>query len=235
VRVQNQPPAESPSELPPPPAPAAEDTAEPGRAETDSSDRADTGEDDDGYDEDEDDDKYEDDDEDEAPPPARAGHGTRDMVISLAVLLVPLAIVFAVSRLLGGGDVVVVDPGPAFSQAAAAFPVVTPHGLADGWRPVRATFQAENDGKALRVGYVTPAGGAIQLIESDEAVDGLLIRELGDNTRPTGPVTLGNTSWRSFDVRTDEHALVRTDSGRTVVVIGKAGPTELQALAASLQ
>jgi len=177
-----------------------------------------------------DEDPDEDEDFEDEAPPARAGHGTRDMAISLAVLLVPLAIVFAISRLLGGGDVVVVDPAPALSRAAAAFPVVTPHGLPDAWRPVSATF----DGHAVRIGYVTPAGGAVQLIESNEAADPLLVRELGDNTRPTGPVTAGGASWRSFDVRNDEHALVRTDSGRTVIVIGKAGPTELATLAGSL-
>jgi hypothetical protein len=156
------------------------------------------------------------------------------MAISLAVLLVPLVIVFAISRLLGGGEVVVVDPAPAVSRAAAAFPVVTPRGLPDAWRPVSATFAAENGGQALRIGYVTPAGGAVQLIESNEAVDPLLVRELGDNTRPTGPVTAGGASWRSFDVRQDEHALVRTDSGRTVILVGKAGPNELATLAGSL-
>jgi Protein of unknown function (DUF4245) len=183
-------------------------------------------------------DQYEDEyeDEDEAPSvtSGRAGHGTRDMAISMVVLLVPLAIVFVISRLLGGGDPVVVDASPALSQAAAAFPIGTPHGLASGWRPVSATFGAENDGKALRIGYVTPVGGAVQLIESTETVDGLLVRELGDNTRPTGPVMINGTAWRSFDVRTNEKALVRTDSGRTDIVIGKAGPDELRTLATAV-
>jgi Protein of unknown function (DUF4245) len=156
------------------------------------------------------------------------------MAISLVVLLIPLALVVAVFRLRGGEDVVVVDPGPAISQAAGAFTVSVPKGLGDGWKPVTAQFHRETGGALLRVGYVTPGGGGVQLVESTEPVDGLLIRELGDQTRPTGTVAIGGLEWRSYDVRGDERALVRTEDGRTLIVIGQADAAELHALAAAL-
>ena len=43
-----------------------------------------------------------------------------------------------------------------------------------------------DEGATLRVGYLTPTGGHLQLIESTEAAEVLLARELGDGPRPTG-------------------------------------------------
>ena len=90
------------------------------------------------------------------------------MTISLIVLLVPVAVFVALYRLRGGEDVVVVDPTPAIvqAQAAAVFPVAAPTGLTDAWRPVSAVFKREAGGASLRLGYITPDGGAVQLIES---------------------------------------------------------------------
>jgi Protein of unknown function (DUF4245) len=173
-------------------------------------------------------------DEDEPVRTRRTSRPVRDMAISLLVLLIPVAFVVVLFRLRGGEDVVVVDPAPAISQAARSFPALAPHGLPDGWRTVLATAQRESDGNVLRVGYVTPDNGALQLVESTEPLEELLIRELGDQTRPTGPVTVNGVDWRSYDVRTSEKALVRADTGRTIIVIGKANAADLRALAASV-
>ncbi len=159
------------------------------------------------------------------------------MVISLVVLLIPVAIVVTIFRVRGGEDIVVADPSAAIADAqAAAVPVAAPRGLADGWRPVSATFARADTGVSgvLRIGYVTPAGGAVQLVESNEPVEGLLIRELGDQTRPAGTVTVAGREWNRYDVRGDEIALVWTRPDRTFIVIGRAESTELEALAAAV-
>jgi hypothetical protein len=158
------------------------------------------------------------------------------MTISLVVLLVPIAVFVALYRLRGGEDVVVVDPTPAIvqAQAAAVFPVAAPTGLTDAWRPVSAVFKREAGGASLRLGYITPDGGAVQLIESNDAVEGLLIRELGDRTRPTGTVTVAGHGWNSYEVRGDERALVWTRPDRTLIVIGRAPAAELETLAAAV-
>jgi hypothetical protein len=180
---------------------------------------------------------YYEDDSDEARAYARPARRTaRDLVISLVVLLVPIAFIVAVYRLRGGEDPVVIDPSPALAQAeaAGAFPVSRPDGLAEGWRPVSAMYRREDSGAILRVGYLTPSGAGVQLIESNQPAEDLLRRELGDSVRPTGTVDISGHQWQSYEVRGDERALVLTGQDRTVIVIGHGGPDELRALAASL-
>jgi hypothetical protein len=180
---------------------------------------------------------YDEDDSAEARAYARPARRTaRDLVISLIVLLIPIAFIVALFRLKGGEDPVVIDPSPAMAQAEAAgqFPVSRPGGLAEGWRPVSAVFRREDTGAILRVGYLTPSGAGVQLIESNQPAEDLLRRELGDPVRPTGTVDIAGRQWQSYEVRGDEHALVRTGPDRTVIVIGRGGPDELRALAAAL-
>jgi uncharacterized protein DUF4245 len=166
----------------------------------------------------------------------RTGRTARDMALSLVVLLVPVAIIMGLVWLRGGNDVVTVDPTPVIStaQAAKAFPVSVPRGLPEDWRTVSATFTGNPPGAVLRLGYVAPSGGGLQLIESNAPVDGLLIRELGDQTRPLGTVSAGRREWNAYQVRGDQRALVLTGTGRTVIVIGAADLSELQALAGAL-
>ena len=158
------------------------------------------------------------------------------MVISLLVLLIPLALIVGLFRLRGGEDPVVVDPSGAIAEAraAGAFPVGAPTGLTGEWRAVSALFRREADGAVLRVGYVTPNGGAVQLIESNQPAEALLRRELGDHTRPIGTVEVRGRQWQSHEVRGDERALVLTGADRTLIVIGRAELDELRQLAAAV-
>ncbi len=168
------------------------------------------------------------------PPPARHGRTARDMAISLVVLLIPVAIIVAFVWGRGGNDVVPVDPGTAIADArrAAAFPVLAPRPMAAGWTSVSAQYTP--DDTTLRIGYVTPAGHGLQLIESASPQAGLLIRELGDAVTPDGVMAVGGQQWNSYQVRNGERALVLPGSGRTIIVIGSAEPPELRALAASV-
>jgi hypothetical protein len=172
-----------------------------------------------------------------APP--RQSRGMRDMVLSLVVLLIPVAIIAAVYWAHGDDSPMVVDTTAAITeaQAAQAFEVSPPHGLDSGWRAISAAFDPGTvavPGALLRIGYVTPAGGSVQLIESNAARDGLLIHELGDNTMPEGVVSVAGQAWNSYQDRNGEHALVLADGARTLIVIGTADAAELQALAASV-
>src|SRR5690606_32695814 len=71
----------------------------------------------------------------------------RDMFLAMASLLVPILLIGGLLRACGSAEPTVVDPGPAIDDARAAglFPVVTPDGLGDGWRPVQAKF-SRSDG-----------------------------------------------------------------------------------------
>ena len=159
------------------------------------------------------------------------------MVLSMVVLLIPIALVVFVFRARGGEDAVVVDPSAAIIQAqqAKAFPVAAPTGLPAEWKCVSATFTRAASGATLRIGYVAPDGGGVQLIESSEPVDALLVRELGDNVRPIGTVAAGGATWDSFQARGAETALVFKGEVRTLIVIGHAPIDQLVVLAGSLR
>ncbi len=162
----------------------------------------------------------------------------RNMALSLALLLVPILLIGAALRACGSSDPTVIDPASAISnaRAAALFPIVVPQGLGDEWKTVSATFRRTDDGTAgtLRLGYLTPSEGQVLFIASNEPVAGLLTRELGQQVRPQGEITIEGQAWASSIVRGDERALVQTDAVRTLVVVGRTSVDELTALAASL-
>jgi Protein of unknown function (DUF4245) len=173
-------------------------------------------------------------DADDAAPPARSGRTARDMAISLIVLLIPVAIIVGFVWARGGDDPVNVDPQPAIAeaQAARAFSVSAPAGLSADWHPVSAAYTTADS--TLRIGYITPHGGAIQLIESSSPTDGLLINELGDDVRPDGVVTVGAATWNSYLLHNGQRAIVLPTTGRTVIIMGNADQSELQELAGAL-
>lgn len=162
----------------------------------------------------------------------------RNMALSLALLLVPILLVGALLRACGSSDPTAIDPTNAISSARTAqfFPVVVPQGLGDGWTTVSASFRRTQDGGAgtLRLGYLSPSGGQLLFIASNEPADALLARELGGQVRPQGEVVVAGQAWASSIVRGDERALVQTGPVRTLIVVGRAPLDELTTLAASL-
>jgi hypothetical protein len=167
--------------------------------------------------------------------PARAGHTARDMIISLVVLLIPVAIIAGFIWARGGDDVVVTDPSTAIAEAQSghAFTVAVPTGLASDWRTVSAQYTTAD--ATLRLGYITPAGRAVQLVESSTATDTLLIQELGDDVRPTGVVSVGSAQWNAYDLANGQRAIVLPGRGRTIVIVGNADSGEMSTLAGSLR
>ncbi|MGW0505285.1 DUF4245 domain-containing protein [Micromonospora sp. NPDC003241] len=176
------------------------------------------------------------------PPAAEAAPGRserrpRDMAISLLVLLVPIALLIAFSRgFLGGDEPSTVDPTPTFEQArsAAVFPVTQPAGLPDGWKTVRATYRTTEEGATLRVGYLTPEGRGLQLVQSNVPPERLLPTELTEEGRPQGQADLGSGTWQRYTGRGNEQALVLLEPERTVIVVGDARDNELREMATAV-
>ena len=168
----------------------------------------------------------------------RSGRSPKDMALSLAVLLVPILLVFGVYQVvLDGNDPVAIDPGPAYQQARAdgEFPVAEPVGLDPEWVPVRATYRpAGPDGPTLRVGYVTPDGGAIQVVQSARPAPDLLVAELTSTAQPQGSVEVGATTWQWYAARPGERAMVWLAQDHSVLIVGTAPDDELAAMAAAL-
>jgi hypothetical protein len=176
-----------------------------------------------------------------APPAgkdkSRSERSPRDMALSLAVLLIPIALLLAFYRgFLGGDEPATVDPAPAVEQARAAgvFPVSQPEGLGKAWRTVSARYQTETGGATLRIGYLTPEGRAAQLVESNVPADQLLPVELKGG-QPQGRTDLGNGTWQRYTARDNEQALVLLEPNRTVIVVGDARENELRRLAGALR
>ena len=127
--------------------------------------------------------------ETDAPAPRLSrgqGRSPRDMALSLAVLIVPIALLLIFYRVVLSGDSpVTVDPAPALQSArqANAFPVVVPQGLGDDWHVSSATFGRRADGATLRIGYVDPDDDPVQLIESSVPAATLLPVELSKSAK----------------------------------------------------
>jgi hypothetical protein len=171
------------------------------------------------------------------PASARGGRSPRDMALSLAVLLVPIALLLAFYRgVLGGDAPIEVDPQPAIAsaQSAHAFPVAVPIGLSADWHVTAATFRHADGGATLRLGYVDPDEDPVQLVQSSVPVTALLKAELGDTAAPGGAFRTGAHTWQRYDARPGEAALVLVDKGRTIIVVGATDPTNLEDLATAL-
>ena len=159
------------------------------------------------------------------------------MTLSLAVLLVPIALLLIFYRVVLSGDApITVDPAPTIQEAqqAAQFTVAVPRGLGNDWHTASATFQREAGGATLRIGYVDPGKDPMQLVESSVPTDQLLPGELGSGGKALGNYRTPAGVWRVYDGRPGEAALVLSEPARTIVVVGKADLTNLQTLAASL-
>jgi len=164
----------------------------------------------------------------------------RDMLLALASLLVPILLIGALLRACGSAEPTVLDPAPAIEDARTAglFPVLVPDGLGEDWRTVQAKFRRDPDDGAvgtLRLGYLTPSGGQVLLVESNADAGALLAAELGEDVRPDGEVVVAGQSWTRSIVRGDERSLVLVEEGRTIVIVGRAPVEEMITLAESLR
>jgi Protein of unknown function (DUF4245) len=159
------------------------------------------------------------------------------MVMSLAILIIPIALLLIFYRVVLNGDApATIDAAPTIqvAQQAALFPVSVPQGLNDDWHTSSATFKRQADGATLRIGYVDPDDDPIQLVESSVPSETLLPAELSKEAKVIGNHRAANGVWRLYDGRPGERALVLVEANRTVVVVGKTDEKNLETLAESL-
>lgn len=159
------------------------------------------------------------------------------MALSLAVLLVPIALLLIFYRVVLNGDApVTIDPRSTIEEAQSAglFPVAVPRDLGADWHASSASFRREAAGATLRIGYVDPDDNGLQLVESSVPPATLLAAELGTAAKPLDTYRSDARVWRLFDGRPGEQALVLAETGRTIVVVGKTGTANLETLASAL-
>ncbi|MFI5496499.1 DUF4245 domain-containing protein [Actinoplanes sp. NPDC051859] len=167
----------------------------------------------------------------------RAERRPRDMVMSLAVLLVPIALLLGFHKYArDGGQPLTVKAQPVLDQARAAkmFPVSEPQGLGKDWYLQTATFKREEGGATLRLGYADPEEEPLLLVESSVATATLIPAELGKEPKATGTYAAGARTWQRYDARPGETALVFLEKGRTIIVVGRSDVQNLERLATSL-
>jgi hypothetical protein len=168
----------------------------------------------------------------------RLGRRPRDMIISVGLLLVVVFTLFGLYRCLGGDSGSTVDPGSVYEEARDAneFPVLVPTALSDDWKSVSADYQPHSAGATLRVGWRSPKGGTLQLIESDIVPATLITRELGADAGPTGAVVEeAGRQWQVYDARNGETAYLFQEAERTVIITGKADEQEMREFVRSLK
>lgn len=159
------------------------------------------------------------------------------MAISLLVLLVPVFLVVGLYQWLYGTNTPApVDQTPAVTSArSAGFEVAEPAGLSDQWVPVSAVFRDIDGGITVRLGYVTPEGQGVQLVQSTVPAGRLLPAELTEQARPEGVVEVDRRVWQRYASRPGERVLVLLEPDRTTLVVGPTSVAELRELAASLR
>jgi len=166
----------------------------------------------------------------------REGRSLKDMVMSLGILVVPIALLLVFYRVVLSGDApVTVDPAPIIQEAQAVFTVAVPTGLGDDWHVTAAAFKREATGATMRLGYADPDKDPIQLVESTVPSDTLLPAELTKAAKPLENFRAPSGVWRLYDTRPGEQALVLADPSRTIIVVGRTDVQNLRDLASSLR
>lgn len=176
----------------------------------------------------------------------RGGGRVIDMVISLAVLLVPVLIIMAIFTVPPDKPVAeAVDWQPVVEQARAGakFEVMAPRALPDDWIATRARWapagQAGVDGRpvpadTLQLGFIDPQPLYFGLDQSS-APAAPFIAKVTRSGRFDGQSVVGGRTWHRYvseDGRT--RALVLSDAASTVVLTADGSYEALEAFAGTL-
>lgn len=163
----------------------------------------------------------------------RTKRGIRDLILSLAVVALFVAFLFAVVWRPAPEAVKPVDTRFPLEAARtqADYPVLFPEGLAAGWTPTSARFDAGTSTWFL--GYVTPEEQYVAVTQTaGESAD--FVQEQTLEGRADGTREIDGEQWQQF-VTGDQRSLVRTSDGSTTVVTGTVDYEQLQAFIGKLQ
>jgi Protein of unknown function (DUF4245) len=130
----------------------------------------------------------------------------------------------------------VVDAPARLRQLAATtpFPLQAP-AVPPGWRSNSVGVDRVGDARAVRVGYLTPAGSYVQLQQSDAPEDALLHADAGTRVLVAqGPRDVGGRQWVVYGTRPGEPVWI-ADTGRVRwAITGSGTDADYAALAAAL-
>jgi hypothetical protein len=168
----------------------------------------------------------------------------RDMVLTMALIVVPILLVIWLMPSNTPKTVVTPisnDDYQAMLTAARSqlpFTAMSPTGLPASWQLTSDDYQPAGDSAAeWHLGYQTAAGKYAEFEQTTESVAQFLGAQNSDATR-TGTVTVAGSAWQHYAGTTPGglKTLLFLQNGKSLeVVAGSASLTELETLAASLQ
>jgi hypothetical protein len=166
-----------------------------------------------------------------------------DMVRSMALVLVAVAFVAGFVGLVRPSsptvrDVDYTDPLER-ARDAAAFEVLAPASLPDGWTVTRAAYQAgESEAEASwRMSIVTADETYIGIVQQAGEADRIIEREL-PGAEPDGSSTVQGQQWTRLietGERDPDRALLLEQRDSVVLVVGSGDYPELEEFVASLR
>lgn len=181
----------------------------------------------------------------------RMKHSARDMLLSLAVLLLMIgAIVWLTRGCQFSPSGPVVDPASAptvnatreLSGAARRVDFAVRNPVLPGdWRSNSATTSPVGTGSqattAVRVGWITTGGNYVRLSQSDAPRDALVIMEAGGGVSPesTGSMDISGTTWTKHSGKGAEVEWVTSLDGVQLLITGSGTEDEFRTLATAAQ
>ncbi|SDL62887.1 Protein of unknown function [Glycomyces sambucus] len=165
----------------------------------------------------------------EAAKSARPRHRRmRDMALSMAVLLVPLGLVYwGWGWLAEDRQVSVVDTGENYAAAASlGLPAIEPE-LSEDWKPISTHLAAGEGVTTLRTGWYSPDGNGLQMSETDGAAT-----EVDEGLTGAGtPVEAGGIEWAAYELDSGEAWVAEIDGTTIVLSAEPDGIPDLEELA----
>jgi len=173
------------------------------------------------------------------------GAGPRDIVISMLILLPIVGLMAFLGRgcsFSPGGPSVdpsampTVDVHQGLTAAARQVPFALREPLPPaGWRPnVVDQRTAPGGASAVRVGWITPAGRYLRLVQTTAEEGALVAAETGGPPTGADPVAAGGVSWVAYRGSNGEQAWAHQADGVEWLITGDGVLAEFQTLAAAL-
>ncbi|MDF1489123.1 DUF4245 domain-containing protein [Tessaracoccus caeni] len=179
-----------------------------------------------------------------------APHGmkgnSRDMVISMVVLIVPVLLITWFFTRTPAPEVETVDVAPVLAQAQeeSPYPVLRPAGLPADWQPVRAAWAADGErwitgepavGNSWQLGYMAPNDIYVGLQQRDRAIPSFITWVTREGLKEEGSLDAAGLTWDryvSHDGRT--RSLIAETDDVVAAITGDTDYTQLEAFATTL-
>jgi hypothetical protein len=171
----------------------------------------------------------------EAAASRRARHSLRDMLISLAVLVVPVMVIMFLARSCTSAASPTIDASNFYARASKSFAVVEPHPLPVGWRTVSAVLlKGSHQRQILRVGFAGPDGAVAQVVEDSPLNPKMVKEELAGGLKNSlGIEEIQGQTWERYPGRGGQLAFVSRRAGVILVLTGSGSAESLRQLAGS--